>query len=76
MVQIDAGAQLWFAGSARVDAEVRERFLPEGVRAERGEFDEYLNCPKAALVRPLEVAGVRYACLEPGRRWKITAAGC
>jgi hypothetical protein len=24
---------------------------------------------------PLEVAGVRYECLEPGRRWRITAAG-
>lgn len=24
---------------------------------------------------PLEVAGVRYECLEPGRRWRLTAAG-
>jgi len=29
--------ELWFAGSARVDADVRERFLPEVEHAERGE---------------------------------------
>lgn len=33
--------ELWFAGSARVDAEVRERFLPAVEQAERGELDAW-----------------------------------
>jgi uncharacterized protein (DUF924 family) len=48
----DAGRrqrELWFAGSARVDAEVRERFLPEVERAERGEFNHWKEKPDACL---------------------------
>ena len=41
--------ELWFAGSARVDAEVRERFLPEVERAERGEFDHWRDTADAGL---------------------------
>jgi uncharacterized protein (DUF924 family) len=48
----DAGRrqrELWFAGSARVDAEVRERFLHEVERAERGEFNHWQENPDACL---------------------------
>jgi uncharacterized protein (DUF924 family) len=41
--------ELWFAGSAEVDADVRERFLPEVTRAERGEFDHWRETPRACL---------------------------
>lgn len=40
---------LWFAGSKRVDAEVRERFLPLVEHAERGEFDHWRNTPDSCL---------------------------
>lgn len=41
--------ELWFAGSARVDAEVRERFLPQVERAERREFDHWKERPDSCL---------------------------
>ena len=41
--------ELWFAGSARVDADVRERFLPQVERAELGEFDHWRETPDACL---------------------------
>lgn len=41
--------ELWFAGSARVDAEVRERFLPAVEQAERGELDAWQKSPEACL---------------------------
>lgn len=41
--------ELWFAGSARVDADVRERFLPAVERAERGELDHWRQAPDACL---------------------------
>jgi uncharacterized protein (DUF924 family) len=41
--------ELWFAGSARVDADVRERFLPEVEQAERGEFDHWQETADACL---------------------------
>jgi uncharacterized protein (DUF924 family) len=41
--------ELWFAGSARVDADVRERFLPEVEHAERGELDHWRATPGACL---------------------------
>ena len=41
--------ELWFAGSARVDADVRKRFLPEVERAELGEFDHWRKTPGACL---------------------------
>lgn len=41
--------ELWFAGSARVDTEVRERFLPQVEQAERGEFDHWRGTPDASL---------------------------
>jgi len=48
----DAGRrqrELWFAGSARVDADVRARFLAEVERAERGELDHWRETPDACL---------------------------
>ncbi len=41
--------ELWFAGSRRVDAEVRERFLPVVERAERGELDHWQHDADACL---------------------------
>ena len=41
--------ELWFAGSARVDAEVRARFLAQVERAERGELDHWRAAPDACL---------------------------
>ena len=41
--------ELWFAGSARVDADVRERFLPAVERAERGALDHWRDTPDACL---------------------------
>ena len=41
--------ELWFAGSARVDAEVRERFLAEVERAEGGKLDHWREAPDACL---------------------------
>jgi uncharacterized protein (DUF924 family) len=41
--------ELWFAGSVRVDAEVRERFLAEVEQAERGELDHWQATPAACL---------------------------
>jgi uncharacterized protein (DUF924 family) len=41
--------ELWFAGSARVDADVRRRFLPEVESAERGELDHWRQAPEACL---------------------------
>jgi uncharacterized protein (DUF924 family) len=41
--------ELWFAGSARVDADVRERFLPAVERAERGVHDDWRETPDACL---------------------------
>jgi len=41
--------ELWFAGSARVDSNVRERFLPAVERAERGELDGWRESAGACL---------------------------
>ena len=41
--------ELWFAGSARVDADVLERFLPQVAGAELGEFDHWRETPDACL---------------------------
>ena len=41
--------ELWFAGSARVDEDVRKRFLGEVERAERGELDHWQDSPDACL---------------------------
>lgn len=41
--------ELWFAGSARVNAEVRERFLADVERAEGGELDHWRQAPDACL---------------------------
>lgn len=41
--------ELWFAGSARVDADVRGRFLPEVEQAERGALNHWRQSPAACL---------------------------
>jgi uncharacterized protein (DUF924 family) len=41
--------ELWFAGSAKVDARVRELFLADVERAERGELDAWQDAPGSCL---------------------------
>ena len=41
--------QLWFGGTPAIDADIKQRFLDDVEKAERGEYDSWMSEPHSAL---------------------------